>query len=136
MAAAGCAEDLPIARGLAALKASAAKTGWGPGDNLDRAQACTSWRVDAIPADLRQPVRSNVKMLLLNGDLDLDTFPEWGAHAAQTLPNAANVVVPYATHSTMSIPCVQSIIATYLAADGNMSKVDLSCIKELKRPAW
>jgi hypothetical protein len=76
------------------------------------------------------------KVLLLNGDLDLDTFPEWGAHAAATLPRAVNLVVPYATHSTMSIPCVQKIMSAFLLADGDAARVDRACLAELRAPSW
>ena len=132
-----CAESLPSAGGIDPLQALQAQQKWG-GDSamIDIAQACAAWNVQPVDASLRAPVSSDAKVLLLNGDLDLNTFPEWGAHAAATLSHATNLVVPFATHSTMSVPCVGQIITDFLAADGDMARVDASCLTALTPPAW
>jgi len=36
----------------------------------------------------------------------------------------------------MSVPCVGGIITSFLAADGDMTRVDTSCVGALKPPAW
>ncbi|HSO39075.1 MAG TPA: alpha/beta hydrolase, partial [Labilithrix sp.] len=66
----------------------------------------------------------------------LNTYPEWGARAAATLPHATNLVVPYATHSTMGIPCVSGIITDFIAAEGDVARVDTSCVARLPAPQW
>jgi hypothetical protein len=99
-------------------------------------EACSAWNVHPIDASLRTPVVSQAKVLLLNGDLDLNTYPEWGTHAAKTLPNSTSLLVPYATHSTMIVPCVGDVIAQFITHDGDMTKVDDSCIKTLPAPSW
>ena len=131
-----CAEEYPNSAGLPALRAIAASTTWGLGDSLNLAEACQAWRVEPAPASVRQPVVSSARLLLLNGDLDLDTFPEWGAHVAERLPGSASVAVPFATHSTMSIPCVADVASAFLVADGDVTQVDLSCLKALQPPPW
>jgi pimeloyl-ACP methyl ester carboxylesterase len=131
-----CAEDFASSEGLQALRARAAAAVWGVGDSLDLAEACSAWHVTQVPASVRRPVASRAKLLLLNGDLDLDTFPEWGAHVAQTLPASTNVTVPFATHSTMSVPCVADIIQAFVAADGDIAQVDMSCLQRLSPPPW
>ena len=132
-----CAENLPSAGSLADLQSLQDAQKWG-GDAsmIDLYEACASWNVSPLDPSLRTAVRSNAKVLLLDGDLDLNTFPEWGAHAAETLPNGTNVVVPYATHSTMGVPCVGDVITQFFRADGDMTKVDASCIGALVEPAW
>ena len=132
-----CAEDLPGSGTVDALRTLDASQLWGGDPNIvDIAQACAAWKVPALDASLRTPVVSQAKVLLLNGDLDLNTFPEWGARAAATLPNAKNVVVPYATHSTMSIPCVGQIITDFIVKGGDAANVDLSCVDHLAPPVW
>jgi pimeloyl-ACP methyl ester carboxylesterase len=132
-----CAEDLPGSGTADALRTLDAAQLWG-GDPamVDLADACAAWKVPPLEAALRAPVRSDAKVLLLNGELDLNTFPEWGARAAATLPHARNVVVPGATHSTMSIPCVGGIITEFLSADGDTANLDISCLDHLAAPAW
>ena len=132
-----CAEDLPGSGTIDSLRALDASQLWG-GDStmVDIAQACAAWNVPALDPSLRAPVLSQAKVLLLNGDLDLNTFPEWGARAAATLPHAKNVVVPHATHSTMSIPCVGQIITDFIAGGGDAANVDVTCVDHLAPPAW
>jgi pimeloyl-ACP methyl ester carboxylesterase len=132
-----CAESLPNEGGLESLRALQAEQRWGGDASIgDIAESCAAWNVAPISAASRAPVSSDAKVLLLDGALDLNTFPEWGAHAAATLPHATNLVVPYATHSTMSVPCVGQIITDFLEVDGDMTRVDTSCIEALPEPAW
>ena len=130
-----CAEYVPNGAGFDAWKAATAQQVWG-NQYDDEFEACSAWNVHPIAASLRAPVVSDAKVLLLNGDLDLNTFPEWGAHAAKTLSNGTNLVIPYATHATMIVPCVGDVIGQFLGSDGDMTKVDASCIKALSAPPW
>jgi pimeloyl-ACP methyl ester carboxylesterase len=131
-----CAEDLPNTPSVAALRTLNAAQVWGGDPNMvDIADACSAWKMTPLAASQRAPVHSDAKVLLLNGELDLNTFPEWGAHAAETLTHATSIVVPYATHSTMGIPCVGQVITDFLAHDGDMGAVDASCIRALPAPA-
>jgi pimeloyl-ACP methyl ester carboxylesterase len=134
-----CAEDLPNAPGLAALKALGASQTWGAstsGDIIGIAEGCAGWPLTPVDAALRKPVQSSVKTLLLSGEIDYITPAEAAEHAAKTLPQSTHLVVPQATHSTMLVPCVGGIIAAFLGAEGNMSAVDTSCLKSLPAPTW
>ncbi len=130
------AEYIPnIASGIPALVTLTAQQVWGSTYD-DTPNGVSAWNLSPISATLRSPVTSNARVLLMNATLDLNTFPEWGPHAQQTLPNATSLLVPYATHETMVTPCGAQIITAYLIADGDMSKVDTSCIQALTEPAW
>lgn len=132
-----CTEDLPNSGSLAELRAHHAAQKWGGNARMiGLAEACGALAVPPLDAALRAPVRSDARVLLVNGELDLNTLPEWGAHAAATLPNATNLVVPHATHSTMLDPCAARIMADYLAVDGDAARVDMSCLKSMPDPAF
>ena len=130
-----CSEYLPNSQGSAALMALTTQQTWGNTYD-DFPDGCAGWKVDPLAASLRSPVQSSAKVLLTNCTLDLNTFPEWGTHAAATLPNATSLVFPYATHEAMVTPCGASIMEAYLLADGDVSKVDTSCVQKLTEPAW
>lgn len=131
-----CAESLPNAPDLDALDQLAATQRWGGHDTVELGRACAAWTVSPLEAELRTLVHSDVPVLLMNGDLDINTFPEAGAHAAMALSKATNLVVPYATHSTMSVPCAGNIMTEFLRERGDMSAVDTSCLSRIPEPAW
>lgn len=53
-----------------------------------------------------------------------------------TRSRATNLVVPYAAHSTMSVPCAGRIMSDFLVAGGEISAVDSSCLWQIAEPAW
>ncbi|MFH1436376.1 MAG: alpha/beta hydrolase [Pseudomonadota bacterium] len=67
---------------------------------------------------------------------DLNTLAEWGDRAAETLPNSTHVVIPHATHSTVSIPCAASILSQFFTFDGDMDEVETSCLDAIAHPGW
>lgn len=67
---------------------------------------CPVWRVPAAPAAERQPVKSNVPVLLLSGAYDWLTPPSWGREAARLLANARHLVFRAQGHGVASQePC-------------------------------
>jgi pimeloyl-ACP methyl ester carboxylesterase len=134
-----CAENWPNAPGVAGLTALGAKQVWGPyeaNSMIDLGEACSSWNVTPLEGTLRQPVQSSVKVLLLSGGIDIITPPSVADQAAKTLSHATHLIFPETTHSIMRIPCAGQIISDFFAAEGEMTKVDTSCLKSLPAPAW
>jgi TAP-like protein len=56
-------------------------------------QACVHWPHRAIDAEYFQPVRVATPVLMLSGDIDPATQPEFGAQALKTLPNGQQVIL-------------------------------------------
>jgi pimeloyl-ACP methyl ester carboxylesterase len=134
-----CAEGWPNSGGVAALRALGAQQQWGPygaESMIELGEACASWKVTPLDAALRKPVQSALKVLLLSGGIDIITPPSVGDRAALTLPHATHLVVPETTHSVMRVPCVGKIITDFFVAEGDMAKVDTSCLKSLPAPTW
>lgn len=136
-----CAEYLPNSGGVAYLENLFQQQFWYDPDLfkqkfIEIARACPAWSVEPLSASLRTPVTSTVNTLLLSGELDINTLPEWGVLATESLPNGTHLIVPHATHSTISVPCVRSIMQAFLESDGDMSNVDTSCLQNIEEPAW
>jgi pimeloyl-ACP methyl ester carboxylesterase len=131
-----CAEWLPNSGGVAALQASLAKQTWGDSGMVDLAKACAAWKLSPLAAALRAPVSTKVKTLLLSGEIDIRTPPEMGTLAAKTLSNSQHLVVPYASHSTISVACAAKILTAFFKADGELASLDSSCLKSVPQPAW
>jgi pimeloyl-ACP methyl ester carboxylesterase len=131
-----CAEWLPNSAGIDALKQAAASSIWGRTDAVERAEACSAWNVGPLSAALRAAVVSPGKALLLSGAVDIRTPPALGDHALKTLSNGTHLVVPYASHSTISHGCVAQIILDFFNAEGEMAQVSTSCLGALTHPPW
>lgn len=131
-----CAEWVPICPGPDAMKATLAEQAWPYPSIIDIVEACPAWDVDPVDEALHAPVTSDIPTLLVSGRADLNTYWEWGDHAAETLSNGAHVVIPWATHSTMSTQCGASVMAQFILADGDMAAVDVSCVDAIPEPSW
>jgi pimeloyl-ACP methyl ester carboxylesterase len=131
-----CAEWLPNSGGPAALRTLLAEQEWVDDTHVTLAEACAAWDVAPLSLDLRSPVVSARPTLLMNGAIDLNTPQEWGPLAEATLSDSTNLVVPYATHSTISVTCASQIMSRFLMADGRIETVDTSCLSSIPHPSW
>ncbi len=127
-----CAEDVPRIRDEERARALA-------GSRLGRSairsmlEACADWPIGTLPADYAAPVRSDVPVLALSGDLDPVTPPRWGEEAIRGLTRARHIVAPGTGHGLLSRGCVPDLLADFFSA-ADPSVVDDACIKALRRP--
>ncbi len=62
-----------------------------------------------MPADVHELVRSDVPVLLISGERDPVTPPEYADHAAQHTPNRLHVVIPRGSHGGAG-DCTEKLI--------------------------
>ena len=76
---------------------------------------CDFWQVTELPALVDEPVQSDVPTLLLSGQFDPITPPSFASRAAQSLPNAFNLIDPYGSHGVALMDvCVDQIVLEFL----------------------
>ena len=122
-----CAEDLPFIDDATAAQKT---RGTLLGDYRIRQQkaVCEVWPRGAVsPAD-REPLRSDAPVLLLSGERDPVTPPEFAERAARGLPNALNVVFAGGGHGADG-DCRNRILAAFLDK-GSAQGIDASCARE------
>ena len=92
-----CAEDLPFITEEMIAKRT---PGTYLGDYRIRQQkaACKVWPRGRIPADAHEPVHSDVPVLLLSGERDPVTPPEFAEQASRYMTNRLHVIVPRSGH--------------------------------------
>ncbi len=129
-----CAEDVPFLDREEA-ETAARDTVFGNFIVEAFADSCAHWPRGAIPAGYRVPVRSDIPVLLLSGELDPVTPPRWARHAAATLPNSRQVVVPGTGHGTLGAGCVPSLIAEFLDS-ADPEALDTTCLEGISRPPF
>ena len=120
-----CAEDLPFIDAATTARETA---GTMLGDYRVREQkrVCELWPRGSIPADAREPVRSDVPVLLFSGERDPVTPPEFGARVAKWLPNSLFLVVPHGSHGAEG-PCAAHLVAEFVE-HASSKGLDTSCI--------
>jgi pimeloyl-ACP methyl ester carboxylesterase len=89
--------------------------------------ACQTWEIELLPRADLQPVRSDIPTLLLSGELDPITPPQYAATILPFLSRGQHVIFPYGAHGqAVTNPCANSIIQRFV--DEPTASVDSSCV--------
>ncbi len=93
-------------------------------------EACAIWQVDTLDDFVDDPVTADIPTLLLSGQYDPITPPTFAAVADASLPNAYNVVSPYATHGVaFDGPCINQITNDFL--NNPQQEPNTNCLDQL-----
>jgi len=103
------------------------------GNNLIYAEAfkslCRQWGAPDLGAEVDAPVTSAVPSLVLSGQFDPITPPDFGSAVAQNLPNSYAYTFPNTGHGAfLSSQCADQIILDFL--DSPTSTPDATCIEQ------
>ena len=128
-----CAEDVPF---ITDKEAQTETAGTYYGDfRLKRAiEACKEWPRGKIPADFRDPIKSNSPILILSGDMDPVTPPAVAARLVPNLPNSRQIVGHNWGHGAVS-ECAEELVSKFLT-DGSAKSLDAGCVERSRRPPF
>lgn len=91
---------------------------------------CKVWPTGARPKDFHEPLRSNLPVLLLSGELDPVTPPRYGDQVAKHLPNGRHLILRGQGHSTLRIGCTPKLLGQFLES-ADAKKLDARCLDAL-----
>jgi pimeloyl-ACP methyl ester carboxylesterase len=97
-------------------------------------EACKAWPKADIPATYVKPVKSNVPVLMMSGELDGSTPPWLGEEAMTGLSQGRQVKIRYYGHQLDS-PCVWKVLADFIDT-GRADQVDTTCTERIRRPPF
>lgn len=97
--------------------------------------ACAVWPQGRTSPALAQPVASDVPVLLINGDADPITPPYYAEEVAESLPNSRLLVIPQAGHGVLTLGCMPTVVAAFIAA-GSVADLDTACLEEITPPPF
>lgn len=125
-----CAEDIPF---IDPAEVPGRTAGSFLGDYRVRQQtaACALWPHARIDPAQREAIRSDLPVLLINGELDVVTPPEFGRRAARYLTQGLRLVDPYASHEDSTDSCTENIANEFIRR-GTTQGLDTSCLGRLK----
>jgi pimeloyl-ACP methyl ester carboxylesterase len=109
---------------------------WLKRGGVERAQSildvCRDWSIELLPREVLEPVRSDTPALLLSGEFDPITPPEFADQVASGLTRVQRVTFPGGTHGqAFGGACATDVIQRFL--DDPVAATDAAC--SLQPPA-
>jgi pimeloyl-ACP methyl ester carboxylesterase len=95
---------------------------------------CAIWDVPPSDPATREPIYSDRPVLLLSGDFDPVTPPDYAAIAAETLPSSYLYTLPNIGHFISSNDCAREIIQDFL--DEPSREPDTACLEAVPPVAF
>ena len=127
-----CAEDAPFIT-EEDIKTTSANSFYGDARVRPTLKACAEWPQAKVAASFLDPVKSDVPVLLVSGELDPVTPPWLAQIVAKTLSKSRLVIVPNATHN--SYECIENVVADFIDK-GTPEGLDVSCTEKIRRPPF
>ena len=128
-----CAEDLPRVD-EAAIRRASQGTILGTYRLDQQLGACRVWPRAATDRAMSRPVRSSIPTLIISGELDPVTPPEYGDEVAKTLRRALHVVVPAGSHGGTDA-CIDALLSEFIR-EASVEALETACVKEARHPAF
>lgn len=122
-----CAEE---AAELAASAPSDADTVLGTGLSEMLVAQCAAWPTGTRPASFRTPLKTDVPVLLLSGELDPVTPPRYGEDVVRHLANGRHLVLRGQGHGTFAVGCVPKLLARFIDTT-DARALDATCLDSL-----
>lgn len=92
--------------------------------------ACEVWPKGTRPADFNKPLESKVPALLMSGELDPVTPPEYGERVLKGLPNGRHVVLRGQAHNVFQIGCMPKLLSQFIES-ADAKALDTDCLKSV-----
>jgi hypothetical protein len=93
---------------------------------------CDIWQVDTLPDRINEAVQSDKPVLLLSGQFDPITPPQFAELVDESLTNAYHIVDPYGSHGiAFDGACISQVIQDFL--NNPSIQPDASCLNSPER---
>ena len=125
-----CAEDMPFVTDADIDREALGATFMGEQQIDMLREICRHWPRGPIDPDFREPLDTEVPVLLLSGEFDPVTPPAWGDRAAAQYDNARHVVGPGQGHGLLPHGCTPRLVADFIAA-ASADNLDADCVSRL-----
>jgi pimeloyl-ACP methyl ester carboxylesterase len=122
-----CSED--IHRVPAGLSEGLEQSHIGSTMFSELSKVCSIWPSDKVAKSFSAAIVSDIPTLLLSGELDPATPPEWAELAMVDMKNSTHLVAPHAAHGVAMQSCANRIVAQ-LVEEGSIAELDGDCLKK------
>lgn len=123
-----CTEDAPFFAGEAISDQELAATYIGPMMREALATMCSIWPRGVIDEDFKEPLATDIPVLLLSGEADPITPPRYAELAAVDLGNALLLTGREQGHGLATRGCTADVMAEFVAIT-SVTDIDSSCFE-------
>lgn len=122
-----CAEDFPN------FPAEIEENEFLMGSTMEKAVQiqCGIWPQGPVPENFNEPVGGDVPVLLLSGELDPVTPPEYADRVAAHFDRATHLVAPGQAHIVATRGCMGDLVSEFIAT-ADASGLDTECLSQLQ----
>ena len=96
---------------------------------------CGIWPRGEVPPGFHDPVVSDKPVLLLSGELDPVTPPEYADAVAEHLSNSLHVVAPGQGHSVTPRGCLGDMVSTFIETAA-FTDLETECVNQMSRSPY
>lgn len=125
-----CAEDAPYLTEEAAAAANE-NTYYGNLETSRMIRNCQVWPSGTPPAGAKEPVSSELPVLLLSGEVDPVTPPANAEQVASGLPNSLHIVAAGQGHGIAARGCIPQLMQQFVE-QGNADGLNTACVADLE----
>ena len=121
-----CAEDVPFFP-------QTDQSAYLMGNSMMRASRiqCDIWPRGPLPDGFNDPVGGDLPVLLLSGELDPVTPPEYGESVAQHFPNGRHLVAPGQAHIVTTRGCMGKLVSEFII-NANTEDLETDCMQQMQ----
>jgi pimeloyl-ACP methyl ester carboxylesterase len=122
-----CAEDYPL------YPENPSPRNTLMGDMMEKSVGiqCPIWPKGPVPENFHEPVTADVPVLLLSGELDPVTPPEYADQVAVHFPNSRHLIAPGQGHIAATRGCMGKIVSEFII-EGNANDLETDCISNMQ----
>lgn len=102
---------------------------------VDFAAVCKSWQKGDVSPQFREPVVSDVPVLILSGEADPITPPRHAEEVANTLSNDLHLIFANMGHGNMTSVCGSDIFTAFVES-GTLSGLETDCVDKVLPPPF
>jgi pimeloyl-ACP methyl ester carboxylesterase len=96
---------------------------------------CQKWPKGTVSPTFREPVRSDIPVLILSGEADPIT-PPWHANkVAENLTNEIHLILPGMGHGNLTSRCTMNIFKDFIDR-ASIAGLNTSCVKGIQPPPF
>jgi pimeloyl-ACP methyl ester carboxylesterase len=88
-----------------------------------------------VPENFHDPVVSDIPSLLLSGELDPVTPPEYAERVKAHLSDSLHLIAPGQGHSVTGKGCIGTLVSEFIIA-GSWAELETDCIEQLEPSPW
>jgi pimeloyl-ACP methyl ester carboxylesterase len=128
-----CTEDAPL---ISPDEAAQRSEGSVFGDRtVDFVTVCAEWQKGEVSSDFREPVSSDVPVLILSGEADPITPPRHAEEVAQSLSNEIHLVFSGMGHGNLASRCSMNIFKDFIQ-NPPIADLDTTCVEQIQPPPF